>query len=302
MCTHILVYYIGSNNNNQRRNDSDSNNGDSDNDDRHNDISDCSNDMNDIEIIVNYHKNSSYSNLYRSDHSDFNNDNHRRSFENSGKIMNNYNNSHSSNADNYNNDDDNKASHSHHNDISNHHNNDKMITNNGNNSINNNESSSADKNDIRGAFYVYSDGSDGDNSNCIRNDSGNKCRTSYTNCRLYIIHKLYVLILAFTIVLGFPGGGTLYSHHYPKKRYSKERFLFDFKIFKNVNSEIDNNIILTDSETNFLNWAENEGIKIPKCEIFEFPNNLRGLRAKEGIYLFVILLCCYFSNISFHSH
>jgi hypothetical protein len=289
MCTHILVYYIGSNNNNQRRNDSDSNNGDSDNDDRHNDISNCSNDMNDVDIIVNYHKKSSYSSLYRSDHGDFNNDNYRRSFENSGKIMNNYNNSHSSNADDYNNDDDNKASDSHQNDISNHHNNDNMITNNGNNSINDNDSSSADQNDKRGTFYVYIDGSDADISNCVRNNqdrnSDNECRTSYTNCRLYIIHKLYVLILAFTIVLGFPGGGTLHSHHYSKKRYSKERFLSNFKIFKNINNEINDNSVLTESMTNFLNWAENEGIKTPKCEIFEFPNNLRGLRAREGIYL-----------------
>lgn len=287
ICTHVLVYYIGSTFNNQRRNDSDYNNGDSDNDDRHNKISNCSNGMDNRDIIINYHKKRSTNNLYRYDHSDYKNDNSRRSFEVNGKILNSYNNSHCSNADDYNNDDNNIASNSHQKDISTHHNNDNMVTNYGNNSINDNDSSSADQNDKRGTFYTYIDGNDADNSNCIINNqdrnSENECKTSYTNCRLYIIHKLYVLILAFTIVIGFPGGGTLYSHHYSKKSYSKERFLSNFRLFKKITNEINNNSILTESMTNFLDWAENEGVKTPKCEIFEFPNNLRGLRAREGI-------------------
>jgi hypothetical protein len=38
--------------------------------------------------------------------------------------------------------------------------------------------------------------------------------------------------------------------------------------------------------SDFLNWADREGIKAPKCEIFEFSDNLRGTYICIYIYVF----------------
>jgi hypothetical protein len=92
------------------------------------------------------------------------------------------------------------------------------------------------------AYNKHSDERNNKNNNVIENDANknidNNRRSNYTNSRLYIFHKLYLLILAFTVVLAFPGGGTLNSnHHYLKKYYSKDSTLSTFNTFNKKDSD-----------------------------------------------------------------
>ena len=67
------------------------------------------------------------------------------------------------------------------------------------------------------------------------------------------------------------------------------------------NTDVTERALAVDMMSPFLEWATQEGIKAPKCEVFTFPGGLRGLRAREDIddgeiFLQVPLRLCFTSD------